>query len=177
MIPRPHRLAFVAGLLLLTVLLVGCGTKPTEVRVAVHNDADQPVLLWLTKDGPPVETGWMSPGTLAAETLPTGADNDLSRLPVAQIEPGASVSLPPRTGKFPRGTLPIARVFYGPSTLTEFAAVMKRSPNVDTVLLTGGDNYVIIRGIRPVSAERVPLQAFAQAVERARLSQQEPAAQ
>ena len=171
--PRPPAIVV---LLLMCLLLCGCGVNSTEVRVAVHSDADVPVLLWLTKDGPPVENGWMSPGTLAAETLPTAADNDLSRLPVAQIEPGASVSLPPRRGKFPRGTLPIARIFYGPSTLTEFASVMKRASNVDTVLLTGGDNYIIVRGVDPVRAERVPLDAFALAVERARRDERESAA-
>ena len=149
-------------LLLITAALfaAGCGTPSEPVRLAVRNDAAEPVTLWLTKDGPPVETAWLSPGQLAAIAPPDDSDADVTRLPAVVLEPGVTAVFPRRNGKFPPGARPVLRVFRGPDTLgslNALASVPRRSDDVDTVPLAPGDggNRVVVRSANPVEAELV----------------------
>lgn len=142
-------------LMLLSVLLVGCGTRPQTVEVTVRNDAEEPVVLWLTKSGPPVEEAWLSPGQVAAFYAPGDADHDLSQLPAVPLQPGEQVAFPPRKGRFPEGVFPVMKVYFGKSDLEALAGTATRGPNVDTVPLGAGQNFVVVRQVRPVNAQRV----------------------
>ncbi len=140
--------------------LAGCGPKAVMVGVAARNDSDQPVLLWLTKQGPPVEMDWLSPGQFAVVYPPGDSEDDLSALPVYSLDPGETVQFAPRRGRFADGSVPILRIFNGPATLDQLAAVPRRSSQVDTVALGAGDNFVVVRRARPVTARRVPREVF-----------------
>ena len=44
------------------LLMIAVGCAPTKsFEVTVRNQSDVPVMLWLTKDGPPAEKGWWTP--------------------------------------------------------------------------------------------------------------------
>lgn len=148
------------GAVIACSLFAGCGAMPRTVEVAVRNDAEEPVVLWLTKSGPPVEETWLSPGQIAAYYAPGDADHDLSRLPAIPLQPGEMVAFPPRKGRFPNGVVPVLKVYFGKSDLEALAATTTRGPNVDTVSLGVGSNFVVVRRVQPVNAVRVPEGVF-----------------
>jgi hypothetical protein len=134
-------------------LLGGCTTVGRTVEVTVRNETPEPVVLWLTKDGPPAEVGWLSPGQFAIAYPPDAeADRDLTALPAVLLASGQQVTLGPIEGRFARGANPILRVFYGQSSLNDFAAVPRRDASVATVVLPDGTSRVSVRGVQPVRA-------------------------
>ena len=155
-------------LLLTAASCGGCLPRARPVEVVVRNDADAPVLLWLCKVGPPVESGWLTPGQLAAYAAPGVelAEVPLEELPAAVLGPGRTATLGPRSGRFDGGGRPVLRVFPadwpgGTATLADLAGVPKRSPLVDEVFLTpGGRAFVTVTGVAPVLAGRVPASTF-----------------
>jgi hypothetical protein len=83
----------------------GCAAGPTQTyEISVHNKSGMPVMLWLSKDGPPAEKGWLT--TEQFLEAPPG-------------EPSPGVTLPSdktantgkRSGKFPQGTHAILEIF------------------------------------------------------------------
>jgi len=77
--------------LLVTLFLAALtGCTPTQsFDISVHNQTNNPVTLWLTKDGPPFEPLWASPEDLAIQSpgadekhgyvvLPPGKEGDVS---------------------------------------------------------------------------------------------------
>jgi hypothetical protein len=84
---------------------IGCaaGTKRTY-DVVVHNRSEVPVMVWLTKDGPPVENGWYSPD----QFLETSPDTPS---PGVQLPAGKTADTGNVSGTFPKGTNAILLVF------------------------------------------------------------------
>jgi len=87
------------------LLCIGCagGTKRTY-DVVVYNRSDLPVMVWLTKDGPPVEKGWYSPDEFLK--APPDAPSPGVQLPAGKTADTGKVS-----GTFPGGTNAILLVF------------------------------------------------------------------
>src|SRR5688500_5157788 len=105
------------------LLLVGCGAATHTFDVSVSNDTEEPITVWLTKDGPPYEKSWRSPEDLAIES-PAGA-----RVAGVKIPPGQSATTGSMKGKFDEGTLAILRVYGGDYTFSDLLAVSRGSPN------------------------------------------------
>lgn len=154
------RLTFAPLLVAIALLSVGCGVGSQSVGVVARNDTPEPIVAWLTKSGPPVEDNWLSPGQIAAYYATSDADNDLSQLPGILVQPGETIRIPPRRGRFPGGTVPQLQVYHGQSDLVALAATNLRGPNADVVRLMPGENFVIVRSVNPVNAEPVPPSAF-----------------
>src|SRR5262245_45536831 len=84
--------------------VIACSAPKQSYDITVHNKSDVPVLIWLTKDGPPEEKGWLT----TEQFLEASPD-----------EPSPGVKLPPQktadtgkvTGTFPKGTHAILLVF------------------------------------------------------------------
>ena len=139
----------------LAMLLGGCATTQRRTySVSVVNAAREPVVLWLTKDGPPMEEQWLTPsqwhelrwrGTIPAD-IPD---------PAVELPPGMKVDLGPQRGRFDPGTGAALLVYSTPVTLAEMADTPRRSALLDIVLLEPGHNNVMVRSSSPVRAERV----------------------
>ena len=138
--------------LLLALLLGGCGPRTRSVTVTLANRTDQPMIAWLTKDGPPVEMRWLSPAQFAVIFDAQPADQE--RTPGIDLPGGATVRIGPREGKFYRNTLPLLHVYAAPASLDEMSATEKRSPLRAIVPLTLGENAVAITSASPVRASR-----------------------
>jgi hypothetical protein len=92
-------------LLSLTVLTcIGCSGSRRSYNVVVHNQSDLPVMVWLTKNGPPVEKGWYTPD----EFLKTSPDTPS---PGVQLAAGKTADTGNVSGAFPKGTDAILLVF------------------------------------------------------------------
>lgn len=92
-------------LVLVALLVIGCAGAPKRTfNVVVHNHADVPIMVWLTKDGPPVEQGWYTP----EEFLKTSPDTPS---PGVQLPAGKTADTGNVTGTFPSGTNAILLVF------------------------------------------------------------------
>jgi hypothetical protein len=90
-----------AGLLLM--IAVGCA--PTKsFDVTVRNQSDVPVMLWLTKDGPPAEKGWWTP----EQFLEAPAEEPS---PGVRLEPQKTADTGKVKGTFPDGTNAVLLIF------------------------------------------------------------------
>jgi hypothetical protein len=83
---------------------IGCAGSKRTYDVVVHNQSDLPVMVWLTKDGPPVENGWYSPD----DFLKTSPDTPS---PGVQLPPGKTADTGNISGTFPQGTNAILMVY------------------------------------------------------------------
>jgi hypothetical protein len=120
------------------LLLAGCNPSQKSFQVSVHNDTSAPVTLWLTKDGPPVEEGWMSPEQLASD--PEHAKYDLAFVP-----PGKTGSTPNLSGTFPEGTHAVIRVYKGERELYYILQDEKAGVGVRAdYVLKPGDNQLAV---------------------------------
>src|SRR5690349_9748573 len=90
---------------LFATCLIGCGsTKSYQVEVANHTS--QPVTLWLTKDGPPREEGWLSP-----EDLTTVQSERQLQYDFVVVDPTRTGYTDKVSGQFPSGTHAVLRVY------------------------------------------------------------------
>jgi hypothetical protein len=113
--------ALLLCLLISACLSAGCSSGPSRhFDVVVRNKTPQPVMLWLSKDGPPVEKGWLT----TEEFLET-----------APGEPSPGVDLPPdkiahtaQSGHFPEGTHAILEIFSKPPASTAGGLTMRLQP-------------------------------------------------
>ncbi len=84
----------------------GCSSAAGPTRhfdVAVHNKTPQSVMVWLSKDGPPVEKGW-----LTTEQFLDTSPGEPS--PGVDLEPDKTAHTA-QSGKFPQGTHAILEIF------------------------------------------------------------------
>jgi hypothetical protein len=126
----------------LASLAFAAGCAMTESRtydVTVRNRASTPVTIWLTKDGPPSEYGWLTP-----EQMTQAKHADEHQLPYVTLRPGESVRTGPRTGAFDRGVSAVLRVYVGERTLDDVLAVNRTSPNRTEVRLHPGESDLTI---------------------------------
>ena len=113
---------------------VGCSSAPTRTfDISVHNRSGMPVMLWLSKDGPPAEKGWLT--TEQFLQSPPG-------------EPSPGVDLPPDktantgkvSGKFPKGTNAVLEIFANDKN----DRARSRSAGVLTLRLPPGRNDLTV---------------------------------
>lgn len=130
---------FLPALPLLCAMLVGCSVPTRTYDVSVKNEMTQPITVWVTKSGPPVERRWLSPEQLATYVNPPG-DPIYGRA----VPPGKTAHAGPLVGHFPEGTEAILRVYLGQHDLNELLAMGVRNPNrVDVTLPEGRSAYVV----------------------------------
>src|SRR5689334_16598768 len=130
-----------AILCLLALFGVGCASSsspsatPTKsFSVEVHNQSDRPVTLWLTKDGPPAEEGWLTP----EKVVDSGGK---LKYDLAFVPAGKTGFTDEFTGVFPKGTNAVLRVYEGEKEVFDLA---KESTHVDAVLKPGANRFSII---------------------------------
>ena len=122
------------------LILVGCtsspsGTPPTKsFSVEVHNQSDRPVTLWLTKDGPPAEEGWLTPEKIVESGGKLKYD-------LAFVPMGKTGYVDKFIGVFPKGTSAILRVYEGEKEVFDLA---KETTHVDAVLKPGSNRFNVI---------------------------------
>ena len=127
--------------LLPTVMLVaiGCGPTTRTYSVTVKNDYSEPMTVWITKNGPPMETAWLPPEDIAMmRSLPQGVK--LKGLILLPGETGDTTA----TGKFNSGVSAVLRVYRGQKTLQELFGISQDSPNRTDIELAPGDNRFVI---------------------------------
>lgn len=101
----------------------GCGTFTETYQISVKNDTTRPVVVWLTKDGPPPEPNWLSPEQLAATTH-AGEE----RLAGVLLPPGKTATVGPVKGTFQKGTHAVLRVYEGSPKFNEILAISPGNP-------------------------------------------------
>lgn len=151
----PHRFA---GLFctFLALATIGGGCKRIQTyEVMVINDADTPVTAWMSKNGPPAETTWLSPAQMAIVYDPS--QEAQVKLPSAILAPGERVRFGPRRGEFPEGTQAVVDVFEGEMPLSTMISVERRSPRRARLILEPGSNLLRVTSVDPVTVQREPV--------------------
>lgn len=128
-------------LLLLAILLVpaiGC-TTTKSFSVSVKNEYKEPMTIWLTKNGPPMERDWLPPEDIAMmQKIPEGVwRKGLILLPGEAAD--ADV-----TGRFDPGVSAVLRVYRGQKKLEELFGISKGSPNRTDIELPEGRSVFVI---------------------------------
>ncbi|MEO6436571.1 MAG: hypothetical protein ABIP55_12540 [Tepidisphaeraceae bacterium] len=97
--------SWIACIAVSIIALAGVGCTPTKrFDVTVLNKTDVPVMLWLTKDGPPAEKGWLTTEQFLA--APEGTPS-----PGVELSPHKTADTGKVSGKFPDGTHAVLLVF------------------------------------------------------------------
>jgi hypothetical protein len=110
--------------------------------VSVKNDTNEPITIWLTKDGPPAEEQWLSPEQIAID--PTEAAPKIGGVVVPA---GKSASTGRVKGQFYSDVNAVLRVYEGQLTLAQLLAVSRGSSNrIDQVLPKGSSRWVVDDG-------------------------------
>ena len=129
------RWSFLLGL----VMLVGCGPESRSYNVTVENRSPEPMTLWLTKNGSPLEKQWASPEDIAVLRLNKG-----ETVPGTVLPSGERRGIGPVEGKFGGNASAVLRVYRGQQKFDQLLSTNKGSPNRQDVTLTPGDNTIII---------------------------------
>ena len=131
-------------LLLVGISTVGCApTYQTRTYdVNVRNDCTDPVTVWLTKDGPPYESGWLAPEDIAVES-PKAPTHIISGL---VIPPGKTGFTGPRKGQFePQGSA-VLRIYGGQLDFNQLLASGQDDKNRIDWKLHPGTNDLVVSG-------------------------------
>ena len=121
---------------LLALGVVGCNSGTTKsFSVEVHNQSTQPITLWLTKDGPPMQEGWLTP-----EKVVEDPERKL-KYDLAFVPAGKTGYTDPMPGEFPKGTNAVLRVYVGEKEVFDLA---KDANHVDTVLKPGSNRLLVV---------------------------------
>ena len=139
-------------LALLPLLMVaGCAATPHDATyaVTVRNEAQVPVVLWLTKDGPPVEADWLS----AAQWQLLADPDSAGVLPALTLNPNDLATLGPRAGRFGGSTRAVLDVYATPATPQGMADAKPGDADLARVDLKPGDNYVRVVGVALPAAD------------------------
>ena len=126
------------------VLSLAAGCSTTQKRtydVSVKNDTGQPITVWLTKDGPPVEKGWRSPEQVAI--IAPGYEERIGGMPVPA---GKTAYTGPLSGEFEPYTTAWLRVYEGKyQRFSDLLAVSPKSPKRVDQPLDVGKNHIVVR--------------------------------
>ncbi|MBC7783640.1 MAG: hypothetical protein H7144_07350 [Burkholderiales bacterium] len=118
--------------------LVGCIPTTRTYSVSVRNDAAEPMTVWLTKDGPPAEAGWLSPEQIVINGM-------VKSMPIGAVVPaGKTADMVPVDGKFHSGTNAVLRVYRGQKLFDNLLAIGSGSPNRTDVMLEPGENLIVV---------------------------------
>lgn len=110
-----------------------------EYQVAVTNKSTEPVTVWLTKNGPPVEKLWLAPEQVAFMTR----EKDDS-VQGAWLEPGKTAEIGPIGGKFEVGSDAVLRVYRGRLKIAQIIAVSPDSALRQDLTLKPGPNNLTV---------------------------------
>jgi hypothetical protein len=121
---------------LFATFLIGCGSTKS-FQVEVTNSTSQPVTLWLTKDGPPREEGWLAPEDLAS----IRSDRQL-QYDFLVVDPTRTGYTDPVKGQFPGGTHAVLRVYPGTPNYFDMAKIPPES-RAEHVLKPGGNKFTL----------------------------------
>jgi hypothetical protein len=128
-------LPFLLGLL----LLVGGCTVGRTYEVSVKNDTNEPITIWLTKDGPPAEQQWLSPEQIAIDPADVPP-----KIGGVVVPPGKSAGTGAVKGQFYSDVNAVLRVYEGQLTLAQLLAVSRGSSNrIDQVLPKGASQWIV----------------------------------
>jgi len=130
-----------AALLFGAAILTGCHSYQTRsYDVMVRNDSPVPIVVWLTKDGPPYEQAWLAPEDIAIES-PHQADRSMHW---TTIDPGREQGTPTIKGQFEPNTEAMLRVYMNAAQFSDLLAIGPKSPSrVDIVLPRGHSAWVV----------------------------------
>lgn len=128
------------ALALLLPLAWGCSNTRTETyNVTVHNSLDKPIMVFLTKNGPPLQDGWWSPEDIAV--LYGNVEDDVSRW---VVRPGGQANSGPMKALLAPGARAVLRVYEGRYALAELIAINRGSPDRLDLILTPGSTDVTV---------------------------------
>jgi hypothetical protein len=116
-----NKLSLLLACLCLACICVFTGCHSYEVRVYdvnVQNNASVPITIWLTKDGPPYEPGWLAPEDIAIES-PKQPAKIIGGVVVPQ---GKTANTGPLKGQFEPSTHAVLRVYAGQLNFDELLA-------------------------------------------------------
>jgi len=121
----------------MTLLAGGCQSdiKTRTYSVNVANESSSPVTVWLTKDGPVWEKGWVSPEDQAI--VSRGAGEMISGV---VVQPGKTASVGPKTGAFASASSAVLRVYLGQHNMSDLLAINKGDPDRKDFELDPGRN-------------------------------------
>jgi hypothetical protein len=137
--------------LLLACLLLGCGPKTQTYDVAVRNNTQAPLTVWLTKRGDaPLETQWLSPEQLAIHGHAKDAE-----IPGIVVQPGQARGAQIK-GKFNGNASAMLRIYRGQLTLDELLATheVDAMSRLDVPLTPGVNHFIVADKAGKLSAER-----------------------
>ena len=119
----------------------GCHSYETRAYdVMVRNDSPVPIVVWLTKDGPPYEQAWLSPEDIAIET-PQQRDRSMHW---TTIDPGREQGTHTIKGQFEPNTEAVLRVYMNAVQFSDLVAIGPKSPSrVDLTLPRGHSSWVV----------------------------------
>lgn len=139
----------------LPILLIALGcTPPTQTRtysISVKNESTQPVVLWLTKDGPPYEPRWASPEDIAIES-PKMDDN---RINWVTVDPGKLATSGDQAGRFENRTSAVLRIYVGATEFSDLLSMSFGSPTRADLDLVPGQNVFVVKRAEPLIVERL----------------------
>jgi hypothetical protein len=119
------------------LMMLGCARTVTY-DVTVKNDLQQPVMIWLTKTGEPIERPWLSPEQIAIGTRP-GSE----RLAGAVLQPGKTAHSTQKA-QLSGDAAAVLRVYLGQHKLSELLAISRGSSDRFDVNLEPGHNSFIV---------------------------------
>jgi hypothetical protein len=137
------------GLLCLASLLCFTGCANYETRsyeITVKNESSKPIVLWLTKNGPAYEDGWLSPEDLALKTKTTDEPYGFQTVPPGKT---AFTDKSKATGHFASGVSAIMRIYVGQLTLNQILAISHGQPDRLEIPLTPGSNSFVVKDLGP----------------------------
>jgi len=140
------RLLYCSTALLLYCSVSGC-QPATETRIydiELSNHLTHPVTVFLTKNGPPDEYGWLSPEQIA--------ENPMSHDPahVGQtVPPGSTARSGQVVGHFYSATSAILRIYAVTGGLEDYAAISADNPKRADMLIHPGLNRFVVTPAGP----------------------------
>lgn len=151
---RPFITPLIVACVVATLTITGCSSTTQSFDVTVRNNTTYPIMLWLTKNGPPDEDRWVSPETLA------NSDRPRSPLPGAVVHPGQTLATDTVSGKFPASTSAILRLYANVTHLTDLLDFPAPAPGRrrDVVLQPGANNFIVSDDPEPLSIK--PVKSF-----------------
>jgi hypothetical protein len=123
-------------------LLVGCqSTYTANISVAIKNESEQPVTVWITKTGER-NSDWLAPEDLAMAPKPEMINGVV-------IPPGKTGELGPMKGRFEADAVPVLRVYAGHLDYDHMLATSVESTlRVDVTLSDGINRLKVLRGAK-----------------------------
>ncbi|MGH7179967.1 MAG: hypothetical protein ACREJC_21500 [Tepidisphaeraceae bacterium] len=125
---------FTTVAILFTALGCKSDSQMRSYEVVVRNDSSKSVTVWLMKEGPPPEAGWMSPEYVATHGR---GDEPFSG---TVIPPGETQSTGNRAGEFMPNSVAVLRFYRGAPRFNQMLATNSGSPDRAQFDLTPGYN-------------------------------------